>query len=298
MGGCTEFIEPSIDDHNVQLMAPADGVETAQYDQTFWWTEVEDALMYRLQIVSPDFEKTAFLVLDTLVERNRFSISLDPGAYSWRVRAENGSSNTKYTEASFVVFNSTLSTQTPLLGLPLNRTLSNSKNMVFNWLKLYGANAYQLQIDTNNFSDESAVVLNQTQPGLDYRFVFDKDNVYQWRVKALNDTAQSKWSEVREVIYDVTAPAAVKLSSPANNSIQARTVVLRWAASASAARYKVSVFKSDKTTYYSTDYPKIQNGLSFTFEAVSGEQVFWSVAAIDAIGNVSAESEKWGFSIQ
>lgn len=296
--GCKEFLEPSINKETVKLMAPSDGIETSQYNQTFWWTEVEDALKYRLQVVSPNFDKTVFLALDTVIEKNKFSITLDPGIYSWRVRAENGSSNTDYATASFVVFNSILSKQTPQLAMPVNKTLTNTASLVFSWLKLYGANAYQLQIDTNNFSDEKAVVLNKTLPGLEHKFTFSKDNVYQWRVKALSDTAQSKWSEVREVIFDTTSPNPVKLNSPTNGGTVSKTVVLKWSGTPTAVKYKVSVFKSDKTSYYAADYPKVQSGLSFTFEALSGEQLYWSISAVDEIGNVSKESEKWAFTVQ
>lgn len=63
--GCKEFIEPSIEKKKVELLAPADGTEGVQYSQTFWWEHVEDALKYRLQVVTPNFDRTARLLIDT-----------------------------------------------------------------------------------------------------------------------------------------------------------------------------------------------------------------------------------------
>src|SRR5215217_1004573 len=95
--GCKEFIEPSIAKRYVVQLAPANSSESTQYNQTFWWEPVEDALKYRLQVANPNFDRTQVLVLDTLVETNKFNYTLEPGTYEWRVRAENGSSETAYT---------------------------------------------------------------------------------------------------------------------------------------------------------------------------------------------------------
>jgi len=101
--GCTEFIEPSIEDEKVVLLAPARGTESNDSILTFGWEEVEHALNYRLQVVSPRFDKAIKLHLDTLVETYNFTDTLSPGNYEWRVRAENGSSKTAYTRGTFVI---------------------------------------------------------------------------------------------------------------------------------------------------------------------------------------------------
>jgi len=296
--GCKEFIEPSIHDTPVVLLAPSNGTEGTVYAQSFWWEEVEDALKYRLQVVSPDFTNTARLVLDTLVSSNKFNFTLDPGNYQWRVRAENGSSQTLYTTASFTIYASSITTQQVQLQAPANNLVTNVNSATFKWLKLYGATKYRLEVDTNNFADEKVLFLDQTITALEYPVTFTRNKVYQWRVMALNDTASAKWSVVQQISYDNIPPAEVTLSGPVNNSSVISPVTLRWAATPTAAKYQLYVYKSDQTTAYSSTYPVTLTGTTYSFTGVSGERVYWEVRAIDAAGNTGAFSELRNFTIQ
>jgi hypothetical protein len=181
---CKEFIEPSIDKRLVTLQAPSDAYSSPKYNVSFWWDEVEDALVYRLQIVSNSFSSPGSLIADTLVNRNTFSLNLDPGAYQWRVRAENGSSATTYSAArTLTVLQSSIKQQSVELGLPVNNALTNKSQTSFRWSSLYGATQYRIQIDTNSFASENALVYDQTVPGQQVNFSLPKDMIYQWRVR-------------------------------------------------------------------------------------------------------------------
>ena len=298
VSGCKEFIEPSIQDKQVVLLAPSSGTESSEYAQTFWWEEVEDALNYRLQVVSPDFNNTKKLVLDTLVSTNKFSFTLDPGTYEWRVRAENGSSQTLYKSASFVIYSTSITEQQPQLQSPANNLLTNNPSVTFKWLKLYGATQYQLEIDTNNFAT-SVLFFKGTTENLEYTVPLTKDKVYRWRVKALSDTIQSRFSVVQNITYDTTPPSVPILISPATGTTTASPAALRWNASSTAVKYKLYLYKSDKTTIYNNTYPVTLTGTSYSFTSGTfGEQVYWEVVAIDEAGNISAASTLWDFTIQ
>ncbi|CAM4116657.1 hypothetical protein SAMN06265348_103277 [Pedobacter westerhofensis] len=296
--GCKEFIEPSIQDRKVNLLAPAANTESIQYAQSFWWEPVEDALKYRLQVVSPNFTNTARLILDTLITPNRFNFTLDPGNYEWRVRAENGSSQTAYTTSNFIIYASSIKDQQVQLQVPANNSVTASGSQTFSWLKLYGAEQYHLEIDTNNFADEKVLFFDKTTPNLEYNVPLTRDKIYQWRVKALNDTAESKWSAIQNVTFDSTPPAQVTLTTPATGVAATSPVTLRWDAAATAARYQLVIYKSDQTTPYSSIFPVSLTTTSYTFTGVLGEKVYWQVRAIDAIGNVGAYSELRNFTVQ
>lgn len=296
--GCKEFFEPSIEKRNVVLLAPVNGTESVQYAQSFWWEQVEDALKYRLQVVSPTFAGTARLVLDTLITADKFNFTLDPGNYEWRVRAENGSSQTPYTTSAFVIYASSIKQQQPQLQLPANNSVTNVSNATFKWLKLYGADKYHLEIDTNNFADEKVLFFDKTVTTLEYNVPFTRDKLYQWRVKALNDTAESKWSGVQNITFDSTPPAAVVLAAPAFGSAVSSPVAIRWNAVATAAKYQLYIYKSDQKTPYTTAFPMTLTGTSYTFTGVLGEKIYWEVRAIDAVGNTGDYSEFWNFTVQ
>lgn len=297
--GCKEFIEPSIAKREVVQLAPADGSESTQYSQTFWWEPVEDALKYRLQVVSPDFELTQRLILDTLVETNRFFYTLDPGSYQWRVRAENGSSQTPYSKSAFFIYPSSIKEQQVQLQLPGNNTLTNQFSNTFTWLKLFGADKYNLQIDTNNFIDEEKLFLSETISGQEFIVNFERDKLYKWRVKAKNDTAESKWSAIQQITFDKTPPAKVLLSSPVNNELVTKPVTLRWSATATATKYQLYAYKTEGRVPYGNKFPVNLTTISYAFtEGVSGEKIYWEVKAVDGAGNVGSFSELRSFVIQ
>lgn len=297
---CKEFIEPNISKSKVTLEAPFNNYQSRSYTVNFWWDEVPDALHYRLQIVTPGFDSVESLVLDSLVASNKFAVNLVPGKYQWRVSAENGSSSTAFSVArSFTVSNSSIKQQSVQLSSPANNTLTNQSSTIFRWGSLYGATGYRLEIDTNNFQNESAVIYNQLVPGQQVSYAFPKDQGYQWRVRAENDTAQSRWSAINIITYDHTPPAQVSLSSPANNQTIALAVSLQWNAVTSASKYKLYVFQSDSTTAYNQNFPMVLTTTSYSFNlGVSGDRVYWKVSAIDAAGNEGQASVLRSFVLQ
>jgi len=300
LSSCDAIIEPSISKKNFQPEAPANQYQSTSYTINFWWDEVDHALSYRLQVVTPTFASPGRLVLDTIVKKNTFSFNFNPGDYQWRVLAQNGSSQTAYTTSrNFTVVASSIKQQAVQLISPANNLLTNQGNTTFQWSSLYGATKYQLEIDTNNFVNESAAIYNQTLPGQQVSFTFPKDYVYQWRVRAENDTAQAQWSAVNLVTYDHTSPAQVTLSSPADGITAPLPVSLQWNAVTAAAKYKLYVYQSDGATLYNQKFPMllITNNYSFTL-GKSGDKVFWMVTAVDAAGNESQASVQRSFVLQ
>ncbi|NOW98928.1 hypothetical protein [Mucilaginibacter sp. SG564] len=300
LSSCKEFIEPSISKRTVKLNAPADNYQSTSYNITFWWDGVEDALSYRLQVVSPKFDSIGVLVLDTLIRGTKFVQTLDPGTYQWRVRAENGSTQTGYTEPrNLLILASSLTNQIPVLSSPANNAATTQSTVIFKWSSLYKATRYHLQIDTNSFADESALVKDQLTPGQQFSFKLPRDQVYQWRVRAENDSSQSKWSAINQLSYDSTPPGTVTLVQPQDNTTLSKPLTLSWNKVNSAASYKLYVYKSDQSTPYSSTFPLTLTATSYSFNlGNSGDRIYWQVSALDAIGNEGKSSELRSFTLQ
>jgi hypothetical protein len=284
---CKAIIEPSISDRKVIPLAPGDMTKSTSYALTFWWEPVEDALSYNLQVVSPSFNNISALVTDTVIITNKFTLNLKPGDYEWKVCAQNGSSQTSFSRPrSFTVLLSSIKGQSVQLKSPLTNYLTNQNTVSLEWNSLYGATKYTLQIDTNSFSNESKLIYNQAIPAQQYLFTFPKDQIYQWRVRAENDTAKADWSAVNVMLYDHTPPGPVNVIAPTNNQMVNSPVSLQWSAVATAAKYKLYVFKSDSVTVYNNTFPPVLNSTNYSFSAgILGERVVWKVAAVDAAGN-------------
>lgn len=296
---CKEFLEPSLIHESVVLLAPNSNMETNNYQLTFWWEAQQNALSYRLQVVNTDFGNIQKLVLDTLVKTNKFTHTLDPGKYQWRVRAENGSSHTPYTMQSFIVHPSSLTSQVVQLITPLNNLFTSNPEVQLVWLSLFGATQYRIQLDNHNFVDENALLLNMVTNNLSYIKMLSNEGTYQFRVRAENSNENSKWSMARNLIYDVTPPNQVTLTEPLNNKTVTKPVSLIWSPIIDAEKYELAIYKNDLTTSFSTAYPMLLNTNSYLFSAGdSNETIGWRVRAIDKAGNKGAFSDLFRFSIQ
>lgn len=299
LASCSEFIEPSIENRTVDVLAPANGLETNSYQQTFWWNPMSDALFYRLQVVSPKFDNVSKLILDTLIKKDKFVYTMDPGKYEWRVRAENGSSASNYTTRSLEIFPSSLAEQSVQLSVPSMGTYFSKPEVRFEWLKLFGATVYRLQVDNNNFLDENNMTLNVTTNNFGFLQTLTKEGTYQFRVRAENATENSKWSTVRTFNYDATGPDKVSLSTPLNKQMVSKPLRLVWNRIADAERYEISVYKSDEQTPYNKSYPQTISTTEHVFDAGDvGETIAWRVRAFDKAGNAGAYSEVRTFTIQ
>ncbi len=296
---CKDFIESPVTDEKVSIVAPGDGMESNKYAQQFWWEPVEDATSYRLQIVSPSFSAAQQLVIDTLTAETKFAYTLEPGNYQWRIRAENSSSTGIYTTRSFTIHESSIEHQQVQLSAPSNGLLTNKPSIDIQWLPLFDASAYVLQIDSANFTDEANMVVNQELSVTTYRFAAQKDADYRWRVKAKNSEIESKWSAVYGFTRDATPPAKVSLVSPVNDYSAALPVVLRWNTVTGASKYQLSVYKSDGTTPFNNAFPMVLTGNSYSFNAGEyNETLYWNVKALDEAGNIGEISDTRRFTVQ
>lgn len=300
LSSCDAIIEPSISKSQVKLEAPADKDTSSSYTINFWWYPVDHALSYHLEIVTRTFANPGNLILDTVVTKTRFAFNLNPGNYQWRVIAENGSSQTDYTTPrSLTIVPGSIKQQSVLLISPASVFFTNQSTVIFSWNSLYGATQYRFEIDTNNFADPTTVVSNTLVTGQQINFTFPIPHVYQWRVQAQNDTAQSQWSAVNTLTFNNIPPAQVVTTAPVNGQTLKQPVSLQWKAVTNALKYKLYVFKSDSTTLYNSSFPLTINGTSYSFsQGISGNKIYWKVSAVDAEGNEGKASLLGNFVLQ
>ena len=297
---CKEIIEPSIANKKVKLLAPSNNFESIQYNLSFWIEPLEDALFYRLQVVAPQFDSINKLIIDTLINKDKFSFNIDPGSYQWRVRAENGSSMTSFSDPlSFTILLSSITAQKVRLVSPITNFIAKQSPTSFTWDRIFGANSYRLQIDTSNFIDESKLYYSQLIPNIQAALSFNTDKVYQWRVRAETTTEHSQWSDVNLFTYDHTPPSKVVLISPLKDQQIALPGILQWNAVPSAKKYKLFVFKNDARTLYDNTFPVFLTTTSYSFNIGSvNETIYWKVSAFDEVGNEGESSELRSFVIQ
>lgn len=99
---CTEFLSQDVSEVMIPITSPVDSLYTSTESISFWWETETKVEQYRLQVVSPDFDNPDVL-LDTLFTDNFLKLSLFEGSFSWRLRAENESSESNYETRSFYI---------------------------------------------------------------------------------------------------------------------------------------------------------------------------------------------------
>ncbi len=91
------------------------------------------------------------------------------------------------------IFEIDLSNRTVLLVAPADSVVVQSNNITFLWDTLSGANQYELQLASPNFSDVQVLLLDTVVSG--YRYVTSISNGnYEWRLRALNSGYASQYS--------------------------------------------------------------------------------------------------------
>jgi hypothetical protein len=86
----------NIGNTKINLLAPADSLESTNPEQLFWWDKISGASAYELVIVTPDINAPTAIVTDTTISGNSLSFELTKGNYQWCVRGINDEFKTTY----------------------------------------------------------------------------------------------------------------------------------------------------------------------------------------------------------
>lgn len=288
--GCNDILEEDVSAETIRLVSPANGIETDIQNIGFLWDKIENNNTYRLQVVTPNFQQPVSFLLDSLVNSNSFNLSLNPGEYQWRVRAENSAYFSDYSTNSFKIDS---------LSNPINQIIEllspkdsafSKGNTIFSWTDLVGTVQYQFELIQNEtLIIDSVLFANEI-------FISGiQDGNYYWRVKAFNALGESAFSE-RQITIDNTPPSAPTLNSPFNNqNVLADSVILIWNSSSDVVSDSIFLWNSVSNESVSL-FPKSTNTKNLKIKLNSGDYS-WYVKSLDRAGNVSDSSEVRQFSM-
>ena len=98
---CDDILEEDIRLYAVSIIAPLHGSLLHANEISFLWESPNNAVQYRFQLVSPDFENAKLGICDSSIVQNKIRLNLLPGTYEWRVRPENIAYRGTWTYACF-----------------------------------------------------------------------------------------------------------------------------------------------------------------------------------------------------
>ena len=287
-------------DSKVLLLSPPNHQNDSILSKVFWWQEVTGAKNYQLQIVSPTFDSVVSLVLDSTMTQFKFSKSLTPGNYQWRVRALNGTAETEYTTYSFVIKNTESLTGQSIANMsPAKNYATNNLVFDFSWDAMAKATSYLFKIRD---SIGNVYVVNTSVTTNTYKNTLTTDGYYKWSVQALNSSSASFTGGENTLVIDRVAPSTPSLTWPNSIAHQVPTTskIFQWSdgtLSGSAISDSIwigsdSVFQVSPVVHV---IPALIGGSSYTITdvelaAFSAGKMYWRVRSKDAAGNVGPYS--------
>jgi Asp-tRNA(Asn)/Glu-tRNA(Gln) amidotransferase A subunit family amidase len=300
---CTnDYIVGDLTGKRVNILAPADSSTATTTSPLFWWSEINDATGYRIQIAFPNFTAPQQLVYDTLVSGDRFNPVLSAGrSYTWRIRPENGATEGDWV-TRLIRIDSTisLSQQTVVITNPAVNASLQSGTVTFTWNALAQADLYRIELRN---TVTQAILDNITVTATAWTKTGLADGSYQLKVRAENSvTSEVTPYSSRNFTIDQNGPAAPTLTAPANSTtiFLPTAVQLNWTSAADAVRDSLfistdSTFATQTVFGFSSPAP-----LPYTWTGAQNTgsgYYYWRVRSYDAAGNFGTYSTRFRFRV-
>lgn len=214
LSGCSTLFEKSIAEKSIDIYTPADSMSTKQYSQQFYWEKVDGATSYRVQIVKPDFSSIQNFILDTITTSNSITVVLNAGEYEWRLRAQNGGSETKYFSRKIFITETSFNERPMLVKATTSGGITYTKDVSLSWTAVSGAQKYIIEVDSSsgNFVNPTSTTIGGSL--VSGTFSLNKRGVYNWRMYADSAGIKSMYSSTGTVTFKLDT---ADLSMPVNN---------------------------------------------------------------------------------
>lgn len=178
------------------LSEPGVGEETNEQTIDFKWQPLALATGYNFQLASPDFSNNAFIISNELVSATSLSKTLNEGTYRWRVRGQNNSSVSPFSERTLIV-DRTAPSQ-PVLDSPPNGEIVDIP-VQLEWSSDDQSIGDSLYVYKDSLAANQVLKVYVT--GTDYQFNNTGSAQYFWRVKTVDKAGNtSVFSELRSFI--------------------------------------------------------------------------------------------------
>ena len=289
---CRDIVEPDKSNKIVELLSPSDSLRTSLSSPTFWWSAVDGAEEYNIQVVKPSFANIHELILDSTVFGNKFSISFVPGNYQWRVIGiNNGYSTLFQTRNLFIDSTGDINSQIVILVSPQDNKITNNTTILFQWNSIYNADEYRFKLldslsitilDTFLFQNMLNLILNEGE--------------YVWQIRGENNSGTTAFT-TRSFAVDLTAPSLPTSLIPMNNDTVSNLIInLSWNSDHTSILDSLYIYND--SLFVSVAYSGTSSTSTSTFNGLSAQHYYWRLKSVDAAGNWGNFTSLFSFYIQ
>lgn len=236
-----------------KLMSPVDSAANVSLKPVFVWLPSEGAYSFEIN-VSTDATFTNIIQgkRGIAADRIQFLEELPVGTKLWwRARAANNDGTSVWSEV-FVFMTGGQGADVPILVSPVNNSIKVAVPVNLVWQPSSGVKTYHVQVSKNEnflgFILNSATIANSstTVTGLAHY------TNYYWRVSAINDSGESKWSTVWKFRTTALIPADPPLLWTPVDNVKNTPVdlIFSWYPVGGAEGYHLQVSKDGNFTQY------------------------------------------------
>ncbi len=171
----------SLDGSILVLTAPVQDAATNEVDIVFSWQSMLNADDYNFQLASPDFSNNSFILANELLEGTTVSKTLTEGEYLWRVRGQNSSSISPFTERRLTI--DLTPPNAPTLTSPADGA-TVTMPVVLNWIPDLDSERDTLYVYKDSLATIS--VLKAAMTNSQFSFNDSSANKYFWRLRTVD----------------------------------------------------------------------------------------------------------------
>ncbi len=265
------------------LLSPKDEATEMVVNPTFKWEAVKGAESY---IIHVDIAGEGTLITEQ-VSSNTFTptnkLPADTTIY-WRVHAVKNDVDGKWSD--IITFTTGMQSNPEPVNLPAPVLLSPKDgapdvvvNPTFKWEAVKGADSYIIHIDT---AGEGTLIKEQVSSNtLTLTNKLPAETTIYWRVHAVKNGVDGKWSDIITFTTESTTTTRVTLVSPKDGAdVSTRSVLLKWEALQGINIYRVQVARQN---YFST--PVVNKTVGKTSYQTSGlddgRTYYWRIQAVN-----------------
>ncbi|MBU1095301.1 MAG: T9SS type A sorting domain-containing protein [Bacteroidetes bacterium] len=203
-----------------KLLFPADSSYVQLNELVFHWDTTHNSISYHFQIsLKSNFSSIFFE--DPMLTANSISVSSlkNNQNYYWRVRTKNLAGYSNWS-LPYLVKTAELVIKPVNLEYPVNNSLQNSVEIIFQWSPAADLRYYSYQVSLDSLF-ENNMVANEKVYTEKYSLGSLEEGVkYFWRVKAVGNNTNAEFSEIWSFTTKLFPPLDLRGEKLANDKVQ------------------------------------------------------------------------------
>lgn len=201
------IVKPYNPFQKINLISPKNGELQVRTTDTLTWQSIIGADFYILEIATDkDFADIVVSELKTQTNKYIFSGFTKGKQYFWRVKCSIKDRENVWSNVWAFTIETNFVLTAPNNSLPKNNFIGFAVDGQLEWDKVAEARYYRLTIAKDTLFDEVVTTIITSNNYYKIQKNLDYSEVYYWRVAALSELANSKWSNTSSFTTELQTP--------------------------------------------------------------------------------------------